>query len=207
MDSFFDTNVIINYANYQKDKGNEIVNKCYQYISNKHGKFIVCYAVIRELSNVIKKLSIIHREVVKKVEDSSYDFESNRIISKRDLPFAEKLYLAHKEIDERKIKELLASQKDIFEIEIERFLKNKADIKAISVEEIETGLVNAIRDIIDNYADCQVLASALQYQKGRELFLFVTADRKDLNPNNYEYIQDYGILKNYKFPELRNLLF
>ena len=206
-DSFLDTNVIINYANYQKDKSREIITKCYQYLSNKQGRFIICYAVIRELENIISKLTVIHREVLKKIEKDTYHLGQSMLLSNRDLPIAEKLYLAHKETNEKKLKEIFSSERDIFEIEIERFLKNKIDIKVIGIDEIKVELVNALRDFIDNYADCKVLASALQYQKDKELFLFVTADKKDLNPNSYEYVQDCGILKEYKFPELLNLMF
>lgn len=205
-DSFLDSNVIINYANYQKDKSREIVNGCYLYITNKRGRFIICYAVIRELFKIITKLTIIHREVLKKIENNEYSLDKSKYLPIRDLPIAEKLYLLHKETNEKKLKEIFSSERDIFEMEIEKFLKNKVDIKAIPIEEIKIELVNTMRDIIENYADCQILASALQYQKDKDLFLFVTADKKDLNPNNYEYIKDYGILKGYKFPELLNLM-
>lgn len=205
-DSFLDSNVIINYANYQKDKSKEIVNKCYSYISNKQGRFIICYAVIRELFNVITKLTIIHREVLKKIENREYSLNKSKYLPIKDLFIAEKLYLAHKEINDQELREIFASERDIFEIEIEKFLKNKVDIKVIHVEEIKVELVNVIREIIENYADCQILASALQYQKDKDLFLFVTADKKDLYPNSYEYIKDYGKLKDYKFPELLNLM-
>jgi len=209
-DSFLDSNIIINYANYQKDKSKDIVNKCYLYIFNKQGKFIVCYAVIRELFNIITKLTIIHREVLKKVENNSYNLDKNGLLAKKDLPIAEKLYLANREVNDKKLKELFASERDIFEIEIEKFLKNKVDIKVIPVEEIKAELTSAIREIIENYADCQILASALQYQKDREIFLFVTADRKDLAPNQYDYLKKYFEInypkENHVFPELYNIM-
>ena len=210
-DSFLDANVIINYANYQKDKSKEIVNKCYLYISNKQNKFILCYAVIRELFNTITKLTIIHIEVLKKVDNINYQLGKDKALPVRYLPIAEKLYLAHKEVDKNKLKELFASERDIFEIEIEKFLKNKVDIRAIPIEEIKADLISSIRDIIENYADCQILASALQYQKDKDLFLFVTADGKDFSPNSYEYLKKYFNInyskENYKFPELLNLMF
>ena len=202
-DSFLDANVIINYANYQTDKSKEIVNKCHLYISNKQNKFIICY--------IITKLTIIHIEVLKKVENISYDLNKSKYLPVRYMPIAEKLYLAHKEVNENKLKELFASERDIFEIEIEKFLKNKVDVKVIPVEEIKADLVSAIRDIIENYADCQILASALQYQKDKDLFLLVTADKKDFSPNSYEYLKEHFNLnyskENYKFPELLNLMF
>ncbi|MEI6731921.1 MAG: PIN domain-containing protein [archaeon] len=207
--SFLDTNVIINYANYQKDKSDEIVQKCYSYVISKPGKFIVCYAVIRELSNVITKRSIIHKEVLRKIENNTYSFADSKNLSKRDIPFAEKLYLSFSKMDKEKLKETLASERDIFEIEIERFLKNKVDLRVVPIDQIKFELTNLIREVIENYADCQILASALQYQTEQksEIFLFVTTDKKDLNPNSYDYLKDYGSLKNYIFPELHNLLF
>ena len=207
-DSFLDTNIIINYVNYQKEKSNEITTKCYLYIIDKQGNFLVCYAVIRELYNIMTKLSIMHKEVLEKINNESYSLSNSGNLSKKDVPFAEKLYLVHREVDKDKLKEIFASERDIFEIEIDRFLKNKTDIRVIPIEQINIELVNVIRETIENYADCQILSSALQYQTERkDIFLFVTADRKDINPNSYDYLKDYGILKKYKFPELLNLMF
>ena len=205
-DSFLDTNVIINFANYQKDKSDEITSRCYFYIANKKGRFVVCYAVIRELNNAISKRSIIHNEVLEKIEKETYSLGESKNLSKKDIPFAEKLYLVYKEYDKDKLKELFASERDIFEIEIDKFLKNKIDLRVIPLEQVKVELVNALRDIIENYADCQILASALQYQQDKEIFFFVTADRH-FDPNGYDYLKDYKSLNNYKFPELKNLLF
>lgn len=205
-DSFLDTNVIINFTRYQKDKSDELTTKCYLYLSKKEGKFIVCYAVVRELSNVMSKLSVIHKEVLRKVGDESYSLASSARLSKRDIPFAEKLYASYKNYDLQKLREIFALERDTFEIELERFLKNKVDLKVIPLEQIKVELVNLIKDIIENYADCQIVASALQHQaEQKEVFLFVTADKKDLHPGNYDFIKDYGLLKKYTFPELCNL--
>lgn len=206
-DSFLDTNVIINFVNYQKDKSEEIVSKCYFYIVNKNGKFIICYAVLRELNNVMTKLSILHREVLKKLEDERYSLIENKNLSEKDIPFAQKIYSSFENYDKKKTKEELSNQRDMFEIEIEKFLKEKVDLRAIPLEQIKTEIVNTLREIIKNYADCQILASALQYQEDKDLFSFVTADKKDLDPNGYEYLKDYGLLKKCKFPELHNLMF
>jgi len=207
-DSFLDTNVIVNYANYKEGISKEIVGKCYRYIKNKSGRFIVCFAVMRELENIIVKFSNIYKAVLKKLEDSDYSLAESKYLAKRDMPFAEKLYVAFKDKEFNKTKEMFAIERDIFEIEIERFLKSNVDLKVIPLEQIKIELVNTIYDIIDNYADCQIIASALQYRKEiKEGFLFVTADKKDLNPNGYDYLKDYGMLKNYEFPELHNLMF
>ena len=210
-DSFLDTNVIINYINYQKERSSEIVNRCYLYVINKKGLFIVWHAVIRELYNIIAKLAVIHKEVLAKIENENYSLKDSKNLSKRDVPFAEKLYLTHKDPDNKSIRETFASQRDIFEIGIERFLKEKVDKKVIPLEQISIELVNALREIITNYADCQILSSALQYQKNEEIFLFVTADGKDLSPNGYDFLKEqFGInnpKEENKFPELLNLMF
>jgi len=206
-DSFLDTNVIINYVNYQKEVSEDIIKRCYLYVIDKKGKFIACYAVIKELNNIMTKLSVVHKEVLKKLEDEKYSLIESKNLSARDVPFAEKLYLKHKDLEISKTKNIFASGRDIFEIEIDKFLKNKTDARVIPLEQIKTELVNAIHETIKNYADCQILASALQYQEDKDTFLFVTADKKDIDPNGYEYLKDYGILKKYKFPELHNLMF
>ena len=135
-----------------------------------------------------------------------YDVKTKGKFSTDDYKVVEKLYASYKNYDLQKLREIFALERDTFEIEIERFLKNKVDLKVIPLEQIKVELVNLIKDIIDNYADCQIVSSALQHQaEQKEVFLFVTADKKDLHPGNYDFIKDYGLLKNYKFPELHNL--
>jgi predicted nucleic acid-binding protein len=210
-DSFIDTNVIVHYANYQKDKSIEIVSRCYSYISNKSGKFIICYAVYNELFNVIQKLSIIHKEVLAKVENPGYSINKSNKLSERDISSAEKLYLIHKNTDVKKLSKIFASEREIFEIKIEQFLKYQLDEKVISIENIRIELVNKIREIIKNYSDCKILASAFQCQQDREIFKFVTADGEDLDPNGYEFlkghIQTSKLIKEPIFPEFVNLMF
>lgn len=210
-DSFLDTNVIIYYINYQKESSTDPISRSYFYISNKKGKFIICHAVIRELYNVMSKFAALHKEVLKKVEDSSYNLEESKSISKRDLLFAQKTYFSYKDCSIKELKELFASQRDIFEIGIEQFLKNKADSQVMPMEQINLELVNKIRNIISNYADCQILASALQYQKDNEIFLFVTADGEHLDPNGYDFLKEHLEInyskERYQFPQLKNLCF
>ena len=206
-DSFLDTNIIVYYINYNKESASEPISRSYFYIINKKGKFIICHAVIRELYNVMSKFATLHKEVLKKVEDNSYNLEESKNISKRDLPFAQKIYLSYKDYDIKELKRVFAAERDIFEIGIEQFLKNTADVKVVPLEQIEHELVNVLRDTINNYADCQILASALQYQKDKETFLFVTADGEHLDPNGYEYLKDEPKLRNYQFPQLKNLYF
>ena len=63
--------------------------------------------------------------------DESYSLASSALLSKRDIPFVEKLYASYKNYDLQKLREIFALERDTFEIEIERFLKNKVDLKVI----------------------------------------------------------------------------
>ena len=208
-DNFLDTNVIFNYSNYNGDNSKDIIKKCYLFIKNKNGGFILCGAVMDELSNIIIKRANIHKAVIKKLQDEEFILES--LISNRDIPFAKKLYEALKNHDIKKASEELSKERDLSEINIHKFIKLLADERVIPIEQIDNELVNRIHDIIQNHADCKILASALQLQKNREIFLFVTADGKDLNPNGYNYLKEHFDInfskEDYKFPELKNLLY
>ena len=210
-ESFIDTNVIVHYANYQEDKSIDILKRCYSYVVNKKGKFIICCMVIKELYTVMSQLSIIHKEVLMKVKDNNHSMKDNKDLSEKDLAFAEKIYLSYKQTEVKKLNEILSSEREIFEISIERFLKTQVDEKVIPIEQIQTELVNKIHNVISNYADCKIIASALQLQTNREIFVFVTADGKDLAPNHYDFLKDQFEIdyskEKYIFPKLLNLMF
>ncbi len=213
-DSFFDTNVIFNYSNYHeqfKEESAPIVKKCYSYIQSKRGKFIVCGAVLEEIQEIIKKRARIHKAVVDKVNNPQISLENNTLVSKRDAPFAKQLYEKFKNSKIEEMANNFRFERRLSEIAIQKFLENNVDEKAIPIEQIENELVSKIHDIISNHADCKILASALQLQKDRELFLFVTADGKDLDPNGYDYLKEHFEInypkEKHRFPELLNLMF
>ncbi len=208
-DNFLDTNVIFNYSNYINQSPSRIIKKCYLFIKNKKGRFILCGAVLEELSNIIIKRANLHKAVIKKIKDEDFSFDS--LLSNKDIPFAKKLYekLKNKRIDV--VSAELARERDLSDISIQKFLKIQVDERVIPIEQIYTNLVNKLHDIIPNHADCKILASAIQLQNIRETFLFVTADGRDLSPNGYDYLKEHFEInypkENYKFPELLNLMF
>ena len=208
-DNFLDTNVIFSYSNYIKENSKGIIKKCYLFIKNKQGDFILCGAVLEEISKIILKRANIHKAVVKKIEIEEFSFEN--LISKRDIPFAKKLYEKLKDRDIKETSIELARERDLSEIAIKKFLKIEVDEIVIPIEQIDNELVNKIHEIIPNHADCKILASAIQLQNTRAIFLFVTADGKDLDPNGYEYLKEHFEInypsEKYKFPELHNLMF
>lgn len=205
-DSFFDTNVIINYAYYYEGSPNKIKKKCFEYIKNKVEKFIICYFVEKELFNFLKKRSILHKEVLKKIEDKEYLIEDSKILLKKDIPYAKKLYEYNKEKDLKEVSKIFYEERIDLEIKIERFLKIYLNEKVIPIENIQAELVNSIFDVITNHADCKIIASALQYrQERKEDFIIITADNKDLDTNSYNFLKKEERLKNYIFPELKNI--
>jgi len=208
-DSFLDTNVIINYVNFDEKFYKKITKKCYEYILQKHGKFILCIAVVNELYEIMKKRSRIHRAVLKMIENKNPNI--NDFLPSKEIPIAKKLYIQFKDENLEVLQREFSNERKIFEIKIEQFLKTNIDEKVVPLNQIDINLVNRIHDIIPNHADCKILASALQLQINRGLFLFVTADAKDLDPNGYEYLKEHFEInypdEEYKFPELLNLIF
>ncbi len=207
--SFLDTNVVINYVNFNENSYNNLSKKCYDYVINKKGKFILCMFVIKEIYNLLERRSVIYKAVIEKIKKDSFSLEENLFV--RDVPFAKKLYIRFKDSDVIKLSKDFQREKMNFEIKVEQFLKFVVDEKVISVESIDSQLVNKIYDYIDNHADCRVLASAIQYQKGKNKFLFVTVDKEHFDLNGYDFLKEQFEInykeENYEFPELHNLLF
>jgi len=209
-DQFLDTNIVFNYSNYN-DLSSNIIKKCYLFILNKNGKFLLCWAVLKELGEVIKKRARIHKEVLRKMQNPRFSFEESSLISKRDIPFTKQLYEKFKKRSVKEITNIFEDERRSSEIKIEKFIHTMVDERVIPIEQIDNELVNKIHDIIPNHADCKILASAIQLQDTREIFLFVTADAKDLDPNGYKYLKEHFEInypnEKYKFPELLNLMF
>jgi hypothetical protein len=205
-----DTNIIFNYSNYT-DYSNKTIEKCYLFIKNKSGNFILCYAVLKELEEIIKKRARIHKAVIEKIRDNSYLFENSPLLSFRDIPKAKQLFEKFKSTPINKVEDRFDEDRKISEIKIDKFIQFCVDERAISIEEININLVNIIHNYIENHADCKILSSAIQLQKDRPIFLFVTADGTDFSPNGYDYIKEHFEInyskENWIFPELVNLMF
>jgi predicted nucleic acid-binding protein len=207
-DEFLDTNIVMNYINYNENS-KKIVKKSYEYILSSNGRIILCGMVIKELRKLQGKKSRINKAVLKLLENENYDL--SRDLSSREIPFAKKLYAKYKNIGVEKLSENFDKERAFFEIELDKFLKFKVKKIVISISEIDSKLVNKIYDLVPNIDDCKVLASALQYQKTQEkLFNFVTADNEDFFINGYDYLKEHFVInyskENWKFPELVNLM-
>ncbi len=209
-DNFLDTNIIFHYSNYT-DISSKIIKKCYFFIKNKSGKFILCWTVLNELDEIQKKRARLHRAIIEKIKNSSYSFEDSPLVSFRDVPFARQIYEKYKNKSEDEIEKLFQIERNFSELRIKKFLQFNVNEKVIPIENIRIELVNKINEIINNYSDCKIIASATQLQKKRNVFLFVTADGKDITPNAYQSLKEHFEInypkEEYKFPELLNLMF
>ena len=209
MDSFFDTCVIIHYGSFSKLVNNSLIRKCYEYISNKKGNFLLGYYIEEETKTRIKKRRVIFQEALNKVITSNYEFEKSISfigLSERDKGSVKKLYEVYKNTEAVKVKRIFAEDQIIFEMRIERFLKFFVDERVIRIDEISKDLLSIIKDNRYTHADCLVLTSAIQAQEGRKVFQFVVADRH-FDPNGYEFLKKDPRLKEKIFPELKNFIF
>jgi len=209
-DSFFDTSVVINYASFSKQINHKINNLCFDYVHNKKGRYILCYYVRDEILNRIKKRKIIHQEVISKLKDIEYNIggaEISKSLSGKDIIQAKKLYELHKNNAADKVSDYFLHERIAFEKKIEFFLETLVNEMLLEKGDIDTKIVNLLYETINEFGDCRVLASALQIQKERPVFFLVTVDKEHFNPNDYSFIKEDHRFKDYKFPELNNLLY
>jgi len=208
MDSFLDSCVIIHYSNYLGENSGLLLRKCWRFINEKNGKFMLCYAVSEEISNFISRREKVHKEVLKKLKDGDYQFSNS--LDFRSMSTAKKLYAEFGDKNYDKVEIYFREQRENSSLKIEYFLLRILNEKVIPLNQIDKNLVSKINNYISNHADSGILASALQSQKGRNLFLFVTAD-KDFAPNEYDFLKEQFEINysegKYKFPELLNLMF
>lgn len=210
MDNFFDSCVIIAQALHSRNINNKTNLKCYNFINNKKSENIICHFVIKELERFRSSRRIINYEVISKAKNPEYEIGSSDIsknLSKNEVNKAKQLYELLKKYPLNKISKKLIHEIINLEIGIDKFLKFKVDKKTVPIENIEKGILSAIYDLIDNYNDCKILASAIQEQQKRPIFSFVTIDKEHFNPNTYSFVKKDPRIKDNKFPELKNLLF
>jgi len=207
MDSFLDSTIIIKYLEYDYIK-EHLRKKCFDYIKSSNGKILISFIIKEELRRAILKRKEIYDYVLKKMNDSSYELDYVKTISlnKEDSIFAKNLYLKLKEKDAIKLKKDFDSEIGFLNVSLSIFLKNKVNEIAIEKADLDSFLLNVVHEFINDFADCRVLSSAIQMQKNREGFIFVTAD-KHFSPNDYKFITEEQRLKDYKFPNLRNFLY
>lgn len=205
MDSFLDSCVVIFYI--QPDNSNKSIKKrCFEYVSSNIKLSLISAYIVEEIKSYIRKRDVQFNEIIKKKENTNYKLGESKeayILSKEDVAFAEKQYELIKNEDSSTLKKEFSEQIKIIRLNFDIFLKQ---IKEVLMEKEDVELARILREFIEDYADCKVLSNVLVCQAKRELFAFVTADRH-LSPNIYQFTKEDLRFKDYKFPELRNLLY
>ncbi len=207
MKSFLDSCVVINFLEF--GFGNTLLKKkCFDYIS-KEERFLFCFYTLGEIKTFIRKREIQLNEILRKKQDQSYQFGTNKeteFLKKSDFIFIEKLYDELKGFECSILNEKFEYQIRTIRLQFDLFLKNKISDISIKPLEVKKEILSVIYDFLGDYADCRILASAIQMQQNREQFLFVTADRH-FSEGTYDYIKKDIRLKEYEKPVLLNLLY
>jgi len=209
MDSFFDTSVVIHYASFSKLLEKPLAKKCYNYIKNKKGKFLLGYYIEGEIKRRIKNRRIMYQEVLNKIINSMYEFDKSslfRSLNDRDKKTAKQIYELSKGKKPEQVKRNLSEDQTVFEIQIETFLKFLIDDRLVEEENIRKELLSIIKEYGCSHADCMVLTSAIQAQESLAIFYFVAAD-KHFNSNEYDFLKKDPRIIEMKFPKLKNLLY
>jgi len=207
MDSFLDTTIIIKYLEYDYIK-EQLREKCFEYIKSSKTKILISFIVKDELNRVILQRKEIYEWVLRKIKDPNYEFDYKKTtyLNKHDALFAQELYLRFKGEDINQLRQEFDSEIDFLNTSADLFLKNKVSEIEIKKSELNNSILSIIHNYLTDFADCRVLTSAIQMQQNREIFFFVTADHH-FAPNEYEFLKDESKLKDYKFPELKNILY
>ena len=146
-DNFLDTNIIINYINYS-EKSNNLVKNSHDYVLNSKGEIIVCEMVIKELNKIRERKSLIRKVVLELLKNENYDL--SLVLSKKDIPFAKKLYARFRNYEIKKVSEIFIEEESVFAIEIDKFIETKVNKRVIPLSNIDNELVIILHDLITN---------------------------------------------------------
>ncbi len=207
MDSFFDSCVIINYLECFLH-ADELRRRCEDYICSNNG-FLLCLYSLKEVQGFINKKEVQFSEVLNKIKNNAYKIGAAKetgILNKDEIINAEQLFEELKASDVSHLSKRFSDEISVMRLNLRIFLKSRIKELVIKENEINKMLINLLHEFLDKYGDCKILASALQAQQSREIFLFVTSD-KHFNENEYAFIEGESRLKEYKFPKLKNLLY
>ena len=207
MDSFLDTGVVIKYFEHDYMK-EELGKRCYEYVKNIQNKILISFIVQEEAHRVILKRKEIYDYILNKIQDPSLEIEYKETVymNKQEFIFAKDLYLKLKNENIKELKKNFDSEIDFLKASLDLFLKNKVNETAIGKSELDNLILSIVHNFIEDFADCRVLTSAIQMQQHRDIFFFVTAD-KHFDSGSYDFIENELKLKNYKKPQLKNLLY
>ena len=199
---FLDQGVIIGYADSifdsnkqnKQEAGKELVGKIdifaeasVKFIETKEEKtFSTCFYIVKhDLPKFLARRALIIEEIRRKIKDSDYGIGSSEIAKKylypRDIAWANKIFLI-KDLLKGKEKELssfLLEIETVFKRRIAFFINKILNKVVIPIKDIERDLMWHFHSFINNYSDCNVIASAVQCNTNLFRILVITTDKKD----------------------------
>lgn len=222
---FLDQSIIVGYASFIFNEEETIIRAiekfgevCVEFIeNNKKEDFITCFYIVeQDLTKFKKRRKIVLEEIKKKLQNPEYEIGSSeeaiKNLYKNDINKAKKIFSLLSIISEKELMNLLIKIEAVFSIRMDYLFKNIINRIVVPLKEIDKKLVSILREFIDNFSDCNVFASVLQYATEantiitRKTIVFVTLDREHFNENNISFIKQDMRLKNYSFPEISILI-
>ncbi|MBM3234419.1 hypothetical protein FJZ19_04990 [Candidatus Pacearchaeota archaeon] len=176
MDIFLDTCIII--ANFdEKDKFYLLAKR---FISKNKSFIISIYQEKKELPYFFFRKDKILSEAIKFSAYSSYSIDTKDLRPKDELNL--KKIIAQIKAGSLMQSELLIWKREIYLLrqKINYFIRNNISRRVTPLEKIDSNLVNLLNSLINNKADCYILASAIQESKQIKLII-ITTDKGDWN--------------------------
>lgn len=226
MNSYFlDQGIIVGYASFIFNESEAIIKAvesfskiCVEFIEkNNREEFITCFYIVEnDLPKFKNRRGIVLQEIRKKMQNPNYEIGSSdlakKCLYKRDINWANRIFSLLRVISQKQLLNLLIRIDAVFSIRAEYLIKNIISKIVIPIEEINKELVNVLREFIDDYSDCNIFASVLQYATESKSIIeakkiiFATLDKEHFNENNTAFIKGGPKLKNYEFPEVKILI-
>lgn len=222
---FLDQSIIVGYVGFifnEKETIIKVIEKfsevCVKFIeNNKKEDFITCFYIVeKDLTKFKKRRKIVLEEIKKKLQNPEYEIGSSeeaiKNLYKNDINKAKKIFSLLSLISEKELMNLLIKIEAVFSIRMDYLFKNIINKIVVPLTAIDKRLVSILQEFIDNFSDCNVFASVLQYATEantiitKKTIVFVTLDREHFNENNMAFIKQDLRLKNYNFPEISVLI-
>lgn len=172
---FLDQGVIIGYASYVQetletqnylDIFSLAAVKFFQL--NKLKKFVTCFYITEhDLPKFLKRRKIAIEELRKKLQQEDYEIGSSEnardLLWPQDIAWIKKIYILRNFFPEKQLLELILRIESLFGARIDYLLSRIVSEVVLPVTEIDIELRSHLHTYIGNFSDCNVIASAIQY--------------------------------------------
>lgn len=175
--------------------------------------FSTCFYIIKhDLPKFLARRTMLIEEVRRKIKDSSYDLGSSetakRHLYPRDISLATKIFLIKNSLKgkETELLGLLITLETVFEERLSFFINKILNKVVIPIEDIDRDLMWHFHSFIDNVSDCNIMASAVQYNTNLFRITVITTDKKDWQEAEGCLDTNLNLQEKYKMPRWLYLL-